>query len=326
MIVDTASFGVRVVASALGASLVQALPAQTGASSDSTGTTPIAECTLFGSGYTFGSIKRADVTIGAMKAANLPIQIIGDGAFNVPSDCSSRGGTSLSTAAALGANGILGIGPQTQDYPGAVVLVVPATYYTCSTSTSCAGARVPLAQQVTNPVTAFATDNNGTIVQFPAVPASGAPTLAGTLVFGVGTRANNALPASPSIIPLSAVGRLTTTYLGTRYAGSYIDSGSNGLFFPDATIPGLAGNWFTPSAPLALSAGMSSTGSKVVSVPFTIADPTASIASSNSAVPNAGAYTSGVFAWGLPFFFGRNVYTVIGNATVGSVTGPFIAF
>jgi hypothetical protein len=33
-----------------------------------------------------------------------------------------------------------------------------------------------------------------------------------------------------------------------------------------------------------------------------------------------------MFLWGLPFFYGRDVYTVIGNAKVGNQTGPFVAF
>ncbi|MGF7136183.1 hypothetical protein P3T40_007695 [Paraburkholderia sp. EB58] len=32
------------------------------------------------------------------------------------------------------------------------------------------------------------------------------------------------------------------------------------------------------------------------------------------------------FLWSLPFFYGRNVYTVLNNAKIGSQTGPFVAF
>ena len=50
---------------------------------------------MFASGYTWGPIKRADVTIGSKKASNLPIQVIGDSGYTVPSDCMSRGGPNL---------------------------------------------------------------------------------------------------------------------------------------------------------------------------------------------------------------------------------------
>jgi len=33
-----------------------------------------------------------------------------------------------------------------------------------------------------------------------------------------------------------------------------------------------------------------------------------------------------MFLWGLPFFYGRSVYTVIGNSKIGTRTGPFVAF
>ncbi len=32
------------------------------------------------------------------------------------------------------------------------------------------------------------------------------------------------------------------------------------------------------------------------------------------------------FLWGLPFFYGRNVYTVMSGAKVGTQTGPYIVF
>jgi hypothetical protein len=35
---------------------------------------------------------------------------------------------------------------------------------------------------------------------------------------------------------------------------------------------------------------------------------------------------SGMVLWGLPFFYGRTVYTVLENAKVGAQAGPFVAF
>ena len=79
MLIDTGSTGVRVLASALGPALAGRLPAQTGATDDPTSGAPIAKCAPFASGQTWGSIKRADVTIGGKVAGNLPIQVIIDG-------------------------------------------------------------------------------------------------------------------------------------------------------------------------------------------------------------------------------------------------------
>jgi hypothetical protein len=40
--------------------------------------------------------------------------------------------------------------------------------------------------------------------------------------------------------------------------------------------------------------------------------------------PYPGTTTS--FDWGLPFFYGRTVYTVIENSTTSVGTGPYMAF
>ena len=49
-----------------------------------------------------------------------------------------------------------------------------------------------LASQVSNPVAAFAKDNNGVIVELPSASGPEA-SLSGSLIFGIGTRSNNGL-------------------------------------------------------------------------------------------------------------------------------------
>jgi hypothetical protein len=44
------------------------------------------------------------------------------------------------------------------------------------------------------------------------------------------------------------------------------------------------------------------------------------------AMPELGAELSGTFDWGLPFFFGRSVYTAIDGRAAGGSTGPYYAF
>ena len=65
-----------------------------------------------------------------------------------------------------------------------------------------------------------------------------------------------------------------------------------------------------------------------VSVTFPIDNALNLMASGNAAYNNVGAYSthSRMFLWGLPFFYGRSVYTVIGNSKIGKLTGPFVAF
>ena len=63
-------------------------------------------------------------------------------------------------------------------------------YYACATS--CTDTTVPANQQVPNPVTHFAADNNGAIIVLPAVAAGGASNVAGSLIFGIDTQTDNA--------------------------------------------------------------------------------------------------------------------------------------
>jgi hypothetical protein len=57
--------------------------------------------------------------------------------------------------------------------------------------------------------------------------------------------------------------------------------------------------------------------------------------STNAVVPGIGGSPSSIdltnsypqsFDLGLPFFYGRNVYTAIENKTAGSATGPYYAY
>ncbi|MFL9990450.1 DUF3443 family protein [Paraburkholderia sediminicola] len=325
MVLDTGSVGVRVMASALGSVLADRLPAQSGATDDPTGGAPIAECAGFGSGYTWGSIKRADVTIGGKTAGNLPVQVYSDNAYATPSDCVARGVADIGTVAELGANGIVGIGSARRDYAPVAQNIYSGVYY-CTSSGSCKNTRVPLDTQVMNPVANFTSDNNGTIIRLPALPADGKASVTGELVFGVGTRQNNALPSDANIIALNQNSHFTATYKGRAYTGS-IDSGTNFNALWDTTIP-YSGVFYTPPATLSLSAILKgvANGATLVTVPFSIANGWSLIANQNAAYNSLATPYSGGFIFGLPFFFGRSVYTVLDDAMVDKQSGPFIAF
>jgi hypothetical protein len=90
----------------------------------------------------------------------------------------------------------------------------PGLYYECPTS-GCVVTAEALAQQVQNPVTLFATDNNGVMVELPAV---GAPetSVSGSLIFGIGTRSNNGLNGA-TVCTVDANGNFITTYQGQSY-------------------------------------------------------------------------------------------------------------
>jgi hypothetical protein len=328
MVVDTGSVGVRIMASAL-PTLRSQLLTQVGAVDDVSGVAPIAECMPFGSGTTWGSVKRADVTIGSRTASNIPIQLIGDGAYAIPSDCVAHGGPDLSTVEKLGANGILGIGYGTQDSKDALTTALPGNYYYCTGANACFNTRMTVGKEVMNPVAAFPRDNNGTIIRLPKLPAGGQASVTGELIFGIGTQSNNALPSNVNILALDEHGEFTTQYQGQAFNWSALDSGTNGFAFQDDSIPTTSG-WYTPSSALNLAATMEATSGKgaPVKMPFTIDNALRMSANGYAAYDNVGWYQSSLrmFMWGLPFFYGRSVYTTVGISAIGKQNGSFAAF
>jgi hypothetical protein len=336
ILLDTGSFGLRLLASgSAGGALTLALPQE----NDSTTGNPIAECTQFAdTSFLWGPVRMADVKIAGESASNVPINVAGDPAFtNIPTSCSS-GGTNHSTLQGLGANGILGVGLFAEDCgfgcaSGGNPAPPPGVYYTCPTAT-CVSSFVSIAQQVTNPVALFATDNNGVIVELPSVSASGATSVNGSLIFGIGTHSNNGLGTAKIFAADPSTGNFTTVFKNASYTLSFIDSGSNGLFFSDPTttgIPACTGTlspWYCPASTQSLTAtqqGFGGTGSGSVS--FSIASASSLFSSPTNAVFNdLGGPNPGAFDWGLPFFLGRNVYVAIDGKSTPGGTGPYWAY
>jgi hypothetical protein len=340
VLVDTGSYGLRVLAHAVdsgGLSL--------SLTTEKVGGNSVAECTQFAdNSFLWGPVKTADVKISGEVASSIPIVVAGDAGFTkIPSACSS-GGTNANSLNALGAHAILGIGVFPDDCGDACVNGPPPTplYYAC-TSTTCNPTTVAANQLVANPVAAFARDNNGVIIQLPAISASGAGTTNGSMIFGIGTQSNNALPASAHFFSVNGFASFQTTYKGTKYGprtqsnttDSYIDSGSNGLFFPDSSIqkcpdPNPGSGFFCPPSPLnSLTATqVSAVGTSSNPVGFSIVS-AQTLFNNGTAVAfdNLGGTNSGVFDWGLPFFYGRNVYNAIaGTSTPASVSTPYWAY
>jgi hypothetical protein len=351
VLVDTGSVGLRLMASALtAAGLTLAVTADPSNASNS-----IAECLPFADGYTWGPVAAADVSLSGELASNLSVNIIDDEgsyAATAPTSCTtglSQSPTSLNSVAAFAANGVLGVGIFDQDCGASCADCTSFTngcntsmsdlYYSCNTGTNtCAFTPVALTAQIRNPVALFATDNNGVILELPALPAAGQTGVSGTLVFGIATQSNNAL-GSAFVLTTDSSGNFTTTYKGQTLNSSFIDSGSNGLFFPDNTItlctstqsnPN-ANEFFCPGSTLALTAVNQGQNGASSTVAF-------DITSLNSINPNfygsaelggpaATSTTLGsYFDWGLPFFYGKNVYTVIEGKTAGTTIGPFYAY
>ncbi len=322
VLVDTGSSGLRVLASAL----TLTLPQQTDASS-----APVVECTQFLGGFIWGPVQTADIKLGGEQASAVPMQVIGGpGAPAVPAACASTGPPE-DTLGALGANGILGVGLFRQDC-GSDCSVTgssnPGFYYACPSS-GCKITAESLTRQVQNPVWLFPTDNNGVIIQLPSIAVGGALTASGMMVFGIGTQSDNALGLA-KVLTVDGNGNISTTYAGQAYTSSYLDSGSNGIFFLDTKTTGLpvctdSTDFYCPTTLQPQSAVIRGVNGVTNALSFNVGNADTLngrfTAFSEVAGPNPGS-----FAWGLSFFFGRTIYTAIeGQATPGG-SGPYFAF
>jgi hypothetical protein len=324
VLVDTGSSGLRILSTALTLSL----PQQTANGN------PVAECNQFVDGFTWGPVQVADVAMAGERASAVPIQIIGAPAFStIPDGCTSSGGAPENTLDALGANGVLGIGLFRQDCGPACAVGGPSNpglYYACS-STGCQVVTESLTQQLQNPVWLFTRDNNGVIVELPTVSLLGAASVSGSLVFGIGTQANNAL-AGAAVFAVDGQGTFTTVFKGQSYGGSFLDTGSNGIYFLDSQTAGLplcadADSFYCPSSPQSFTATQRGANGTSRDVAFGAANADTILDNlSLSVFPLLSGPNAGSFDWGLPFFFGRNVFTAIESQGTPSGAGPYWAY
>jgi uncharacterized protein DUF3443 len=327
--VDTGSYGLRILAPVL----TLTLPVETLANGNS-----LAECTEFVDGFSWGPIVTADLQIAGETAHALPTQVIGDSRFtNIPAECSGTGGTEEDTVMAFGANGILGIGPFELDC-GDCDTTTHGLYFACATS--CTDTTVPDNLQVPNPVTHFAADNNGAIVVLPSVAAGGAANVTGSLIFGIDTQTDNA-SGTQTVLTVDDNAELLIMFNGQSLANSFIDSGSNGIYFADSSINLCTAppndptsqivNFYCPAStetlPITIQ-GMN--GTMTNNLTFDVGNAENMLNNNFDAYPQlAGtlpAGNAGSFDFGLPFFFGRRVAIAVQGAMTTVGTGPYIAF
>jgi hypothetical protein len=231
----------------------------------------------------------------------------------------------MMTATSPRVNGILGIGLFSADCGGGCAnTALLRWYYACDETGSCTSSTQALNQQVTNPVSQFALDNNGVVIDLPAVGPNGAATVSGLMIFGIDTQANNSIGNASVLKANRTTGYVTTTLNGQPYSQSFIDSGSNGLFFPSTTLT-RCGSWWCPSSTQSLTATLTGIDGAAASPDISIANAQTLFATSNYAFDNLGGPSS-AFDWGLPFFFGRRIYTAIESRLTSAGNGPYYAF
>lgn len=339
VLVDSGTEGLRLLSSATTLSL----PAVT------VNSNALQECVSFADGsYVWGAVMSADIELAREKARSVPVQLIDSSSptqYPVPSACTSGGGSDLNTVAALGANGLLGIGLFRQDCGLTCTLLTrPNMYYLCPSS-GCQSTTTPLRSQLQNPVWMFPQDNNGVLISLPSIPDAGARTVPGLLIFGIGTQSNNDL-GSAIVYTADANGNFTTTYNGIAYTQSYIDSGSDAYYFlnsvkvgmlPCTNNPGL----YCPSLPAlnypptftVTNAGQNGALGQVT---FSIDNADLLFSANgglNAAFNDIGGPSGAIispldyFDFGVPFFYGRNVFVGIENKTgPNGVVGPYWAY
>jgi hypothetical protein len=324
ILVDTGSSGLRVLSSALTVSL----PQQTGP-----GGNPIAECGEFIDSETWGPVQTADISLAGEKASSVPIQVIGSSGFTVPTSCSDLGPIQ-DDLVTLGMNGILGVGNFVQDCGEGCTESGASNvglYYACPSS-GCVVTTEGVAEQVSNPVAFFATDNNGVIVELPAVSGTEA-SITGSLIFGIGTQSNNGLGSATVYTLDPETGTFTTTFKGQALTdASFLDTGSNAIYFLDSASTGLPictdlTFWYCPSSTQSFSAVTQGSNGATATINFSIANADTLTSNMNDGVAaGLGGPGPGLFDWGLPFFYGRNVYTAIEGSSTPGGDGPYWAY
>src|SRR5579872_6193617 len=203
VLIDTGSFGLRL----LGSQVTVGLPVLTDGSGNI-----LNNCIQFlDNSFLWGNVAQADIKMAGEVAPKTSVQLIANPTgYLIPPGCT---GTNEDTQQTLGANGILGVGPEPFDCGGGCDPVQntgtpPPIYYACSTSGGCNATFVscgavcsdPAANvQVTNPVFNFTGDNNGVLVKLTAVNSTAA-TVSGSLIFGIGTQSNNALGSAAVLL------------------------------------------------------------------------------------------------------------------------------
>jgi hypothetical protein len=149
----------------------------------------------------------------------------------------------------------------------------------------------------------------------------------GVLVFGIGTETNNGLAGATQVDGAMDSGSISATLNGMTYTNSFLDSGSNGNFFPDSSLTVCSNKQFYCSAK-AESATLQGSNGTMAPADFSVADADTLFSANPSftAFSNLGGPNPTVNSvdLGLPFFYGKNIFT--GFENTASNTPPYIAY
>jgi Protein of unknown function (DUF3443) len=144
-----------------------------------------------------------------------------------------------------------------------------------------------------------------------------------------------------AIDPSTGLIQTSTTYGDLSEPASYVDSGTNFWQFNDSTITKCSSTdvgFYCPASTVSRSATMLPWNTGPLNMTsFTYSFNIANITTlSGNAMNNVGGPSTSpcgtgtvngpcTFAWGLPFFYGRNVFFAIEGKQIGTNVGPFVA-
>lgn len=276
----------------------------------------IFECYAFVSGYNFGPVVTAQITLGGESPIIVPVQI-SNSSLPAPQSCQSNGPSSPFQPYF---NGILGLlFPQYDSDSG--------TYYTGSNYFLINGTgtldSTQLSSEVQNPVFLLpSVDNTGILLSgFPSVPPdTGTPNVSGLLTFGT---------SSAPLIQLktNASATITATYGGSSLT-AFFDTGSNGLFIDNSTLTSCTGDlsgFFCGNAP-GQSATLTGTNNTTATFSFSIISAQTLFATGNNDFSSLGGPQPSVFDAGFPAFLsGAEIGVMWDSNTNNTGMGYFLA-
>ena len=332
ILLDTGSYGLRIFKQKPGMpGLSLALPQVP------SGSGSLTECTDFADGSSiWGPVQLASIQLGGEPPVQVPIQVI-DASFGKSSLCPSLCADDTQHCppdpdpVTAGYTGILGVGSSVYDCGSQCANAAGNGNYFSCVGSSCVGTKVASVNQVQNPVASLPQDYNGLVVQLPGVQLGGISSQNGFLILGINTQTNN-IPASQTVISTDQYGEFTTTFNGD-HSTSFLDTGSNALYFASALPPcsnvSPLSDWYCPSVTTPLSATTGATAnSQPETVNFYIGNFSSLTSANNQVFSEIGGTDMGgsYFDWGLPFFMGRSVFVGIGGKTSSLGAGPYVAY
>jgi hypothetical protein len=159
---------------------------------------------------------------------------------------------------------------------------------------------------------------------------TGAATVTGSLIFGVDTQSNNQSGTQTVVFVNPNNVQLTMTYNGRLLNDSFIDSGTNGIYFTDSILPTCtdAPVFYCPTSTQNLMVSIEKQGGGTIAEPFSVvnADTLTTAIAAYPGLAGTNSIGTNSFDWGLSFYYGRRVATVIAGKSTSVGNGPYIAF